>query len=197
MDFSFTFWILPLSELTLFTTRTMAEPSALVQEIVFVCIFILIHIVCISSQFCRSWTGVVIAISMAASWLLAVVLVRIPTTRRICLNDARDLTRLCWAFCVFWVAAISYYDREAVETWSGKFAAVTPEMPTNIMHTIDVPKKFAIYFCATLAWAVEFMVMLSFWGDLKWKRPIVTVGCLVSGTLEKALHHLIPNEDDV
>jgi hypothetical protein len=82
-----------------------------------------------------------------------------------------------------------------METILGKFAAVASGMPTNIMHTIDVPKKLAIYFCATLAWAVEFMVMLSFWGNLKWKRPIVMVGCLISGTLGKAFHHLNPSED--
>lgn len=78
---------------------------------------------------------------------------------------------------MLWVAALWYYDKEPMET------------------ILDVPKKIAIYFCATLAWAVEFMVMLSFWGDLKWKRPIVTVGCLISGTLGKAFHHLNPSDD--
>lgn len=78
---------------------------------------------------------------------------------------------------MLWVAALWYYDREPMET------------------ILDVPKKFAIYVCATLAWAVEFMVMLSFWGNLKWKRPIVMVGCLISGTLGKAFHHLNPSED--
>lgn len=151
----------------------------LAREIVFGWNYILIHIIFLSLQLYPSWTGVVIAISMAASWLLAVVLVRNPTTRRICLNNARDLTQLCWIFCMLWVVAVWYYDREPMETIS------------------DLPKKFAVYFCATLAWAVEFMVTLSFWGNLKWKRPIVAVGWLVSGTLEKAFHHLIPSEDDV
>ncbi|KAG2749057.1 hypothetical protein P692DRAFT_20538032 [Suillus brevipes Sb2] len=171
-------WMLPLSELTLFTMIVIiVEPPSLARQIVFGWHYILIHIILLSLQLCPSWTGVVIAIGMAASWLIAVVLVRIPTTRRICLNNAGDLTHLCWIFCMLWVAALWYYDREPMET------------------ILDVPKKFAIYFCATLAWAVEFMVMLSFWGNLKWKRPIVMVGCLISGTLGKAFHHLNPSED--
>jgi hypothetical protein len=129
--------MLPLSELTLFTMIVIiVEPSSLARQIVFCWNHILIHIIFLSLQLFPSWTGVVIAIDMAANWLLAVVLVRIPTTRRICLNNARYLSLLCWIFCVLWVAALWYYDKEPIETLLGKFAAATSGMPTNIMHAI-------------------------------------------------------------
>ncbi|KAG1723317.1 hypothetical protein EDD22DRAFT_487594 [Suillus occidentalis] len=173
-------WMLLLSELTLFTMLIiMVDTSMLARQIVFTWNFFLINTIFISLESCPSWTGVVIAISMAASWLLAVALVRIPITRRLCLDNARDLSQLCLTFCVLWVTALWHYDKEPIETLS------------------DVPIKFAIYVCGTLAWAVEFMVMLSFWGNLRWKRPIVTVGWLISGTLGNAFHHLIPSDDDV
>ncbi|KAG1851861.1 hypothetical protein DFJ58DRAFT_419219 [Suillus subalutaceus] len=58
------------------------------------------------------------AVSMAETWLLAVVLVRIPTTRRICLKDAIVLSILCWAFCGLWIVALQNNDFKTVEMWS-------------------------------------------------------------------------------
>lgn len=130
-------WMLPLSELTLFTMLIMiVDTSMLARQIVFTWNYFLINAIFLSLQNCPSWTGVVIAISMAASWLLAVALVRIPITRRLCLDNARDLSHLCLTFCVLWVAAMWFYNKEPIETLSGKFAAATSEMPTNIMHAM-------------------------------------------------------------
>jgi len=47
----------------------------------------------------------------------------------------------------------------------------------------------------TLTWVLEFMVLLSFWGNLKWKHPITTVWCLVFDTLDQAFRRLIPSEN--
>jgi hypothetical protein len=73
-----------------------------------------------------TWIKVVISVSMAATWLLAIALVRIPATRRICLvRNGRALSVLCWQFCILWVALRLYdYDDETKATWSlaGKFA---------------------------------------------------------------------------
>jgi hypothetical protein len=49
---------------------------------------------------------------------------------------------------------------------------------------------------SSLAWGLQFMVMLSFWGNLKWKHPIMTACCLAFGMFEEELH-LIPSEDDL
>ncbi|KAG1851870.1 hypothetical protein DFJ58DRAFT_885966 [Suillus subalutaceus] len=122
-------------------------------------------------QLCPSWTGVLIVVSMAATWLFAVALVRNPATRRICLKDARNISRLCWVFCALWEAALWYYD--------------------------NVPKKFVMYWGATLAWALSFMIMLSFWGDLKWKRPIPMVWSLVKGGSKRVSDHLISSENNM
>ncbi|KAG1865963.1 hypothetical protein F4604DRAFT_982214 [Suillus subluteus] len=129
----------------------------------------------------RTRTRMVTAVSMAATWLLAVVLVRNPTTRRICLKDAIVLSILCWAFCGLWIVALLDNDCKTVEMWS----------------LTDVLKQNAFELSSTLAWALEFMVMLSFWGNLKWKHPIATVWCLVSGILEEVSHDLIPSENNL
>ncbi|KAG1756954.1 hypothetical protein EDD22DRAFT_1052706 [Suillus occidentalis] len=44
---------------------------------------------------------------------------------------------------------------------------------------------------SALAWALKFMVVLSFW----WKHLIVTVRCLILGTLEQPFRDLIPSEN--
>ncbi|KAG2352207.1 hypothetical protein BDR07DRAFT_1438818 [Suillus spraguei] len=55
---------------------------------------------------------------MTTTWLFAVVLVRIPTTRRICLAYPHNLTGLCWTFCLLWVAGVWYHDSETAKAWS-------------------------------------------------------------------------------
>jgi hypothetical protein len=100
--------------------------SVRVESFVLIWLYLLINI----NVFCSipTRTGVVIPVSMAATWLLAVVLVRIPATRRICLKRGNALCVLCWAFCAFWVALRSYdYDNETMKAWSlaGKFTAAT------------------------------------------------------------------------
>ncbi|KAG2145518.1 hypothetical protein BD769DRAFT_1416126 [Suillus cothurnatus] len=119
---------------------------------------------------------------MAATWLLAVALVRIPATRRICLvRNGRALSVLCWQFCILWVALRLYdYDDETKATWS----------------LADSLKQTIIIMSSSLAWGLHFMVMLSFWGNLKWKHPIMTACCLAFGMFEEELH-LIPSEDDL
>jgi hypothetical protein len=84
-----------------------------------------------------------------------------------------------------------------MKTWSpaGKFAAATSGIPTNITYTIDFLKHTAMELSFTLTWALEFMVLLSFWGNLKWKHPITTVWYLVFGTLDQAFRRLIPSEN--
>ncbi|KAG1791050.1 uncharacterized protein HD556DRAFT_1528610 [Suillus plorans] len=108
-----------------------------------------------------SWTRVGLAVSMAATWLFAVVLVRIPSTRRMFLEDLSGLSILCEVFWVLWTFfLLQWYDGAAVElemvTWTG------------------VLKRLPIFLGSILAWALEFVVMLCFWGDLQWKDPIAT-----------------------
>ncbi|KAG1875836.1 hypothetical protein F4604DRAFT_1762303 [Suillus subluteus] len=122
------FWILPLSKSSMGLFITTGKTSVRrVRQAICRWIFFIFEINCINSYFrlCPSWTGVLIVVSMAATWLFAVALVRNPATRRICLKDARNLSRLCWMFCALWEAALWYYDGEFVETWSGKCAAAT------------------------------------------------------------------------
>lgn len=64
------------------------------------------------------------------------------------------------------------------------------------MHTIDVLKQRVMDLSPTLAWALEFMVMFSFWGNLKWKHLIATVWCLILGTLEQPFRNLKPSAQE-
>jgi hypothetical protein len=95
-----------------------------VESFVLIWFYLVLEINIISSS--CTWIKVVISVSMAATWLLAVALVRIPATRRICLvRNGRALSVLCWQFCILWVALRLYdYDDETKVTWSlaGKFA---------------------------------------------------------------------------
>ncbi|KAG1774716.1 hypothetical protein EV702DRAFT_481466 [Suillus placidus] len=87
---------------------------------------------------------------------------------------------LCWAFCALWVVALLHYDIKA-ETWS----------------LAEYLRLFAIYCSSTLVCTLEFMVMLSFWGNLKWKHPIATVWFLILGSVGQASRHLIPSENNL
>ncbi|KAG1888647.1 hypothetical protein F4604DRAFT_1899647 [Suillus subluteus] len=160
----------------------IATKTSLGLKIVLIWTYLLISINYIFKELfpIQTWIEVIIPASMAATWLLAIVLVRIPITRRSCIKDARGLSILCWVFCGLWLAQ-RYYDNLAVETWS----------------PADILKQIAIVLGSTLALALEFMVTLCFWGNLKWKHPIMTVWYLVSGTLEQAFHDLVPSENNL
>ncbi|KAG2080361.1 uncharacterized protein F5147DRAFT_738366 [Suillus discolor] len=129
----------------------------------------LININFINSNVFPSWTGVGFVISMAATWLFAVALVRIPSTRRMCQEDLSGLWLLCWAFCVLWGSILLWYDSE----WYDR------ETLRLEWKWTDLLKDLAIIFGSTLAWALEFVVMLCFWGNLQWKDPIATFGWFI------------------
>ncbi|KAG2356912.1 hypothetical protein BDR07DRAFT_1463819, partial [Suillus spraguei] len=104
---------------------------------------------------------------MAATWLFALVLVRVPATRRVCLDNAYIISPLCWTFCAF----------------------ETTNMQPNPL------KQSAMYYGVTLVLALEFMVMLSFWGNLKWNRPVLMLWPLVRSRLERVSDHFILSEN--
>ncbi|KAG2119908.1 uncharacterized protein F5147DRAFT_757123 [Suillus discolor] len=122
--------------------------------------YLLAYINLVNNALFHSWTGVGLVVSMAATWLFAVALARIPITRRMCREDLSGLSILCLVFCVLWTRILVWYDHGTAE----------PEMVT----WADVLKRLAIFFGSTLAWALEFVVMLCFWGNLQWKDPIAT-----------------------
>ncbi|KAG1791049.1 uncharacterized protein HD556DRAFT_1445569 [Suillus plorans] len=132
-----------------------------------------------------SWTGVGFAVSMAATWLFAVVLVRIPSTRRIFLEDLSGLSILCWVFWVLWLCVLaqwSQYDRGTVELPEWKWT--------------DLLKQLAIILGSSLAWMLEFVVMLCFWGNLQWKDPIATSWWLIaSGPMVRDVEEGDPEND--
>ncbi|KAG1791052.1 uncharacterized protein HD556DRAFT_663310 [Suillus plorans] len=152
---------------------------------------LLININFVSTKVFPSWTGVCFAISMAATWLFAVVLVRIPSTCRMLLQDLSGLCTLCSIFSALWTCVFQWYDHGTVNpemvTWAGKVAALhLQELQLMYMHTEDVLKLIAILLGSMLAWQVEFVVMLCFWGNLQWKDPIATFWWLI--TLGPMIH---------
>ncbi|KAG1853849.1 hypothetical protein C8R48DRAFT_722589 [Suillus tomentosus] len=121
-----------------------------------------IYINLIISTESPSWTGVGFVVSMAATWLFAVALVRIPSTRRMCQEDLSGLWLLCWAFCVSWGFILLWYEPYDLGTMELEW------------KWTDLLKDLAIILGSILAWALEFVVMLCFWGNLQWKDPIAT-----------------------
>ncbi|KAG1853847.1 hypothetical protein C8R48DRAFT_722582 [Suillus tomentosus] len=138
----------------------------------------------INSNVFPSWTGVGFVVSMAATWLFAVALVRIPSTRRMCQEDLSGLWLLCWVFGVLWAFMLSCYepyDRETVKLeWKWT----------------DLLKSLAIMLGSSLAWMLEFVVMLCFWGNLQWKDPIATFWWFIAaGPLARDVEEGEPEND--
>ncbi|KAG1894929.1 uncharacterized protein F5891DRAFT_1060468 [Suillus fuscotomentosus] len=82
------------------------------------------------------------------------------------LQDLSGLCMLCSVFSALWICVFQWYDRGTVK----------PEMVT----WADVLKLTAILLGSMLAWQVEFVVMLCFWGNLQWKDPIATFWWLIT-----------------
>lgn len=105
---------------------TMLKPVVHIRAILYIC-FQAIYIIIIQYPWFSSWAAVATVVIMAATWLLAVILIRIPITRRIFLKDSFKLPILCWAFYGLLVVAIVIYDDNGetaeVRSLAGKFAA--------------------------------------------------------------------------
>ncbi|KAG2071332.1 hypothetical protein BDR04DRAFT_1091935 [Suillus decipiens] len=121
------------------------------------------------------------AASMAGTWFLFAILVRIPTTRRFCLKDPRGLAILRLAFCMLWMIGrdLQNYDSDKMETCSG----CSPK---------DSGRNVVMHYGGTLARALGFMCMSSRWMNLKvkgWSRQVAIVDP------ESSTHRSLPQED--
>ncbi|KAG1851874.1 hypothetical protein DFJ58DRAFT_914477 [Suillus subalutaceus] len=128
--------------------------EASVRIIILIWLLLLLIINYIFMEWYPSLAGRVNAASMAGTWLLSAILVRIPTTRRICLEDPRGLGFLRLAFCLLWVINPQNHDGDKMETRSEHSAK-------------DLPRNVVMHYGFTLARVLGFMHMsvhLSFGG---------------------------------
>ncbi|KAG1894922.1 uncharacterized protein F5891DRAFT_700179 [Suillus fuscotomentosus] len=160
-------------------------PRPLLRAIFYAC-FQVIYIIIMQYPWFSSRAAEVTAVIMAATWLLAVVLVRIPITRKVFLNEPFKLPILCWAFYgLLVIALVIYDDSDTAETRS----------------LADLLENKAMVLSSSLAYALYCLVTLSVWGNLKWnfwKHPIAKVWWLINlgPVMEELFVHSPLPEDD-
>jgi len=158
--------------------------DTLVRMIIMIWLWLLLVINLIFTQWYPSLAGRVNAASMAGTWLLSAVLVQIPTTRRVCLEDTCGLGFLRLAFFLLWVLGPRNQGSDNMETWSGHSA-----------------KDLIMYYGFTLARVLAFIHMsvhLSFSRDLilNWNRPFLMVWYLVKRSWSKRASDYLENNEE-
>ncbi|KAG1853845.1 hypothetical protein C8R48DRAFT_325749 [Suillus tomentosus] len=166
---------------------TMLKPVVYIRAILYIC-FQAIYTVIIQYPWFSSWAAVATVVIMAATWLLAFVLIRIPITRRIFLKEPFKLPILCWAFYGLLVVAVVIYDDNG-ETAEARSLA-------------DFLERKAMVLSSSLAYALNCLVTLSVWvWNSKWNfwkhDPIAKMWWLINlGPVMEELFVYSPLPDD-